>query len=104
MSTSFWSEETAVPCCLNKFYSYFLLRSGFLIVFNAVSFRYFCENNNRQTVKKDYTILIKIEIENKLKWSERLQNPLGMKVVEYSIETGGNDPLDFNLGYNLSGM
>ena len=70
----------------------------------AVSFRYFCENNNRQTVKKDYTILIKIEIENKLKWSERLQNPLGMKVVEYSVETGGNDPLDFNLGYNLSGM
>lgn len=65
----------------------------------AVSFRYFCENINRQTLKKDYTILVKIEIENKLKWNERLQNPLGIKVVEYRIESGENDPLDFDLNY-----
>lgn len=68
----------------------------------AVSFRYFCSDINRQTLKKDYTILVKIEIENKLKWTERLQNPLGIKVVEYKIETGENDPLDFGLNYGSS--
>ena len=61
----------------------------------AVSFRYFCTNSNGQTTKKDYTIAIGLELENAIKWTDRLQNPLGIRVSEYKIESGDGDPLDF---------
>jgi len=32
--------------------------------------------------------------DTKLKWSERLDNPLGVRVSEYRIESGNGDPLD----------
>ncbi|MDR1360845.1 MAG: type IV secretion system protein [Rickettsiales bacterium] len=61
----------------------------------AVRFSYFCtDNNSGQECKKDYTIAIKLELEDKVKWSERLRNPLGIRVVEYKLESGDGDPLE----------
>lgn len=62
----------------------------------AATFSYFCTNNSDgQTTKKDYTIVLKLELENTIKWTDRLNNPLGIRVAEYSIESGNGDPLDF---------
>lgn len=61
----------------------------------AVSFRYFCTDNNGQDLSKDYTIAVKVETQNTIKYTDRLQNPLGIRVVEYNVENG-DDPLDFN--------
>lgn len=61
-----------------------------------VNFRYFCSDSNRQMDKKDYRIKIGLDARgaNAMQWSDRLENPLGIKVVEYSIESGNGDPLD----------
>lgn len=69
----------------------------------AVNFRYFCTNSDGQSgeetstivVKKDYTIVLRLEPENAIKWTDRLQNPLGIRVSGYEIESGDGDPLDF---------
>ncbi len=61
----------------------------------AVSFRYFCTNNNGQDASKDYTIAVRLETSDTVQWSDRLTNPLGIRVTEYEIETGNGDPLDF---------
>ncbi|MDR0741200.1 MAG: hypothetical protein LBF28_00295 [Rickettsiales bacterium] len=61
----------------------------------AVSFRYFCTNSDGQTSEKDYTIEVKLEHENVIKWTDRLNNPLGLRVSEYKVESGNGDPLDF---------
>jgi type IV secretory pathway component VirB8 len=61
----------------------------------AVSFRYFCTNSDGQTTKKDYTIAIRLELENTIKWTDRLTNPLGIRVSGYNVETKNGDPLDF---------
>ncbi len=62
----------------------------------TVKFRYFCKNSNGQVDKKDYTIVIRLELDNNktAAWSERLNNPLGLRVAEYTIESGNGDPLD----------
>lgn len=61
----------------------------------TVKFEYFCSDNSGQTDKKDYTIHIGITTmdDGQIKWTERLNNPLGVKVSEYRVE-GGGDPLD----------
>jgi type IV secretory pathway component VirB8 len=69
----------------------------------AANFRYFCTNSDGQSdgenstivVKKDFTIVLKLEFENTIKWTDRLQNPLGIRVSKYEIESGDGDPLDF---------
>lgn len=62
-----------------------------------VQIRYFCKDNSTgQTIQKDYTIKIRLE-ENKdkqIKWGERIENPLGLSVAEYTIVEGDGDPLD----------
>lgn len=62
-----------------------------------VRFNYVCVNNNGQTSTKDYTVIIGLEKEEepKIKWGERLNNPLGMRIVRYDIDSGNGDPLDF---------
>ncbi len=63
----------------------------------AVNFTYFCTNNNGQTDKKDYTIVIRLssDTDTSIKWGDRLVNPLGLRVSEYRVESGGDDPLNF---------
>ncbi len=62
----------------------------------TVRFKYFCEGNNEQLTRKDYTIIIGLETDDNaaIKWTERLGNPLGLRVSEYRIESGNGDPLD----------
>lgn len=62
----------------------------------AISFRYFCEDSDRQMDKKDYKIRLKLDMDDgaEIKWSDRLSNPLGIRVSEYEIESGNGDPLD----------
>lgn len=68
----------------------------------AVSFRYFCTNSDGQSddenstivLRKDYTIVLKLEMEDTIRWTDRMQNPLGIRVSEYRIESGDVDPLD----------
>lgn len=68
----------------------------------AVSFRYFCTNNDGQVRKKDYTIRLTLDFDGDLnrdgaktiRWADRLDNPLGIRVSKYEIESGNGDPLD----------
>ena len=62
----------------------------------AVSFKYFCSDSNRQMAKKDYKIRVKLDMADgtTMKWVDRLNNPLGVRVSEYIIESGNGDPLD----------
>ena len=64
-----------------------------------VKFSYFCADNDRQISKKNYTIRIKLDTTSaqKMKWQDRLSNPLGIFVSEYSVISGNGDPL--NTGY-----
>ena len=60
-----------------------------------VEFAWFCEDNYGQTNKKDYKIKIRLEYDDgsAKKWTQRLDNPLGIKVAEYTVESGDGDPL-----------
>lgn len=62
----------------------------------TVDFAWFCTDSYGQTDKKDYTIKIKLVTDDtqKLKWADRLDNPLGIRVTEYTIESGDSDPLN----------
>ncbi len=62
----------------------------------VVKFYYFCSDNDRQLDKKEYKIKVKLDMNDNpgIKWSDRLDNPLGIKVSEYEIESGNGDPLD----------
>lgn len=62
----------------------------------SVNFRYFCSDSDRQMDKKDYKIRVKLDMADgtQIKWGERLNNPLGIRVSEYVIESGNGDPLD----------
>ena len=62
----------------------------------AVSFKYFCSDSNRQMDKKEYKIKIKLDMADgtTINWADRLNNPLGIRVSEYVVESGNGDPLD----------
>ena len=68
----------------------------------AVKFRWFCENSDGQVDAKDYTIVLKLEAdtESTVQWTDRLNNPLGIRVTQYTVESvDGNksdntDPLN----------
>lgn len=62
----------------------------------AIKFRYFCSDSNRQMDKKEYKIKIKLDMADgtTMKWVDRLNNPLGIRVSEYVVESGNGDPLD----------
>ena len=62
----------------------------------SVNFRYFCSDNNRQMDRKDYKIRLKLDFADgtEIKWSDQFNNPLGVRVSEYVIESGNGDPLD----------
>lgn len=61
-----------------------------------VSFSYFCADNNGQTDTKDYKIKVRLEstTDARIKWADRVDNPLGMRVAEYQIVSDNGDPLD----------
>lgn len=61
-----------------------------------VNFRYFCADSTGQTTPKDYTIKLKLETDDnaQIKWANRVDNPLGLRVSEYEIVSGNGDPLD----------
>lgn len=74
-----------------------------------VKFSHICkksEINDGQLYRKDYTISVELEYDNNIGWTQRLTNPLGLKVSSYKvtevrdadgirIET--KDPLDFSI-------
>lgn len=62
----------------------------------TVRFEYFCKDSNGQTSQKSYTIQVGLELTNdaQIKWGERLNNPLGVKVSYYFIQDNAGDPLD----------
>lgn len=62
-----------------------------------VQIRYFCtDNNTGQTIPKDYTIKIVLDayVDKQMKWVDRIENPLGLRVGEYTVVEGDGDPLD----------
>ncbi|MCM1293972.1 MAG: type IV secretion system protein [Muribaculaceae bacterium] len=61
-----------------------------------VTFSYYCTYNDGQVGKKNYTIRIKVAKTepNTMKWQDRLTNPLGIYVSEYSVQSDNGDPLD----------
>ncbi|MBD5400251.1 hypothetical protein HDR61_00680 [bacterium] len=63
----------------------------------TANFSYVCVNSDGQTDKKDYTIIIELEKADNdtIKWGDRTNNPLGLYVRRYEIDSGGTDPLDF---------
>ena len=62
----------------------------------TVTMRYYCDSNNGPTNKKDYKIQIVLSEDNDavIRWIERLNNPLGLKVQEYKV-LNGSDPLNW---------
>lgn len=61
----------------------------------AVRFRWFCTSESAgQTQPKDFTIVIGLTYAPEVKWNARQENPLGLQVSEYRIESGGDDPLN----------
>ena len=58
--------------------------------------KYFCEDSTGPIAPKDYTIKIKLLTQDGtyVKWADRIENPLGLRVVEYTIVSGAGDPLD----------
>lgn len=72
-----------------------------------VKFRYICEDNAGRGGQKDYTIRIKlIEDSEKIKWVDRVDNPLGLRVSEYTIIGNDDDPLNtvFNTENKITTM
>ena len=61
-----------------------------------VKIRYFCEDNTGPTSPKDYTIKIKLGQNDdvRVKWADRIDNPLGLHVAGYEILSDNGDPLD----------
>ena len=60
----------------------------------TVRMRYYCTYSGGQTEVKDYTIHVKLALDDsQIRWVERLDNPLGLRVSEYTVD-GGADPLD----------
>ena len=61
----------------------------------TIRMRYYCSYSGGQTDVKDYTIRVVLAVDDhaQIKWTERLNNPLGLKVSGYIVE-GGADPLD----------
>ena len=61
-----------------------------------VKFRYFCADNTGRTWPKDYTIKIKLttDLSPQIKWTDRIENPLGLRVQEYTVVEGDGDPLN----------
>lgn len=61
-----------------------------------VEFWYSCSDSTGHTAPKDYTIKLKLETEDnaQIKWADRVDNPLGLRVSEYEIVSGNGDPLD----------
>lgn len=61
------------------------------------TFNYICANNNGQLPRKEYKIIVELEKEDEttIKWGDRLNNPLGIRVSRYEIESGNGDPLNF---------
>lgn len=58
--------------------------------------KYFCEDSTGPIATKDYTIKVTLLTQDGsfIKWADRIENPLGLKVVEYTIISGPGDPLD----------
>ena len=61
-----------------------------------VTFSYLCENSDGHSGRKDYTIRVRLERDDAptIKWSQRLVNPLGIRVSEYKVVSGNGDPLE----------
>jgi len=63
----------------------------------TANFSYICANNDGQLPRKEYTIIIELEKEDEtaIEWGDRLNNPLGIRVKRYEVESGDGDPLNF---------
>lgn len=67
-----------------------------------VNFAHICRDvlneNPGQSISNNFTIAVTVEFQPELRWNERLDNPLGLKVVGYVVEQdgrdGNSDPLD----------
>ena len=61
-----------------------------------IKIKYHCEDNTGRTTPKDYTIKLRLLTEegNKIKWTNRIDNPLGLRVIGYEILSKNGDPLD----------
>ena len=67
----------------------------------VVTFAWVCKNSGGQTTQKNYKIRLRIQSVLDSKASDTLEdlnklrdNPLGIRVVEYTVLDGGGDPLD----------
>jgi len=62
----------------------------------TVDFKWFCTNSYGQTDRKDYRMKVRLETDDaqNMKWADHMENPLGLRVAEYSVESGDGDPLD----------
>jgi len=61
----------------------------------SVRISYQCKDDSSgQTQSKPFTILVSVKVMDSVRWNERLDNPLGLKVVGYEVMDGDPDPLD----------
>jgi len=62
----------------------------------TVDFKWFCTNSYGQTARKDYRIKVTLATDDAttMHWTDHMENPLGLRIVGYSVESGDGDPLD----------
>ena len=62
----------------------------------TVDFKWFCTNSYGQTDRKDYRIKVTLVTDDaqSMKWTDHMENPLGLRIAGYSVESGDGDPLD----------
>ncbi len=64
-----------------------------------VKFWYFCADGNgniQEADKKYYTVQIKLQEigDAEIKWADKIDNPLGLRISDYKIIEGDGDPLN----------
>lgn len=64
-----------------------------------IKFQYFCADdagNVQQKDRKSYTVQIKLQEvgDSDIRWTDRIDNPLGLRISEYKVIEGDGDPLD----------
>ena len=84
--------ETIPIKCFVNFLSHPVLTNN---TYN-VHFRHFCKDNTGRTYQKDYKIRVTLQEQegSLIRWADRIENPLGLKVKKYEIIEGNTDPLN----------
>lgn len=72
----------------------------------TVKFAYFCKDGSLgdQEYQQEFVVDVTLETtaQNAIRWAERMENPLGVRVNGYQVVKGDRDPLNWSIGPEIS--